>query len=177
MNKKNKIFRILGIVLCLCLCSLFLLIPVSNTLDEIDSQASMAVIFHTCDIQVDETATEDAWKLVTYVENYDMPEKEATEIKEEVLQVLREIKYYRTPKTIIYNILEDAPMFTEDKDVTIILYPQEEAEMLYIKGKYIMLDGKYYSLGFHGAEKGELYIEKIQDIMKNADEYLQESVE
>ena len=98
MNRKTKALLILGITLCLC--SLFFILPVSNTIDEIDSQAPMAVILHTGDIQVDETATEDAWKLVTYVENYDMQENEAPEIKEKVLQVVRNIKCYRTPKTI-----------------------------------------------------------------------------
>ena len=178
MNKKTKVFRILGIILCLCLCSLFFLLPVSNTLDEIDSQASMGVILHTGDIQVEEAATEDAWKLVTYVENYEMQEKEAPEIKEKVLQVVRNIKCYRTPKTIFYNISGKTPMlYGENKNVIMTLHSKGETQMLYINGKYIIQDRNYYSLGYHGTEKGEKYIEEIQTIMKDAEEYLQETKE
>lgn len=176
MNRKTKALLILGITLCLC--SLFFILPVSNTIDEIDNLAPMAVILHTGDIQVDETATEDAWKLVTYVENYDMQENEAPEIKEKVLQVVRNIKCYRTPKTIFYNISGKTPMlYGENKNVIMILHSKEETQMLYIKGKYIIQDGNYYSLGYHGAEKGEKYIEEIQTIMKDAEEYLQETTE
>jgi molybdenum-dependent DNA-binding transcriptional regulator ModE len=32
-------------------------------------------------------------------------------------------------------------------------------------------------LGYHGTEKGEKYIEEIQTIMKDAEEYLQETKE
>lgn len=157
----------------------FFATPVQYPLPTDGKQARVAVIIHMGDIEISEQKGEPSWDLKSQVKSYDMNEDEAEDIKEKIIVILQKLKCYRTPSTILHNIIGNTPMQSGKKaeDINIIFHSGEKTNTFMIQGNYIMVNGKYYSLGWKGEEKGIQFIDELESIMVDAEEYLQESTD
>lgn len=174
-NKKTRILITLSIFILLVI--IFFSIPIFPLKQITNNQEPMAIIFNTVNLETGGLEKNGTWKLNTTSRVYDMKENEGTNIKERINETLKNMKCYHTPYTMVYNLMDKTRVReeTQEKHLTIILYSDSTGYVLEIVGDYIILDGNYYSLGWKGNEKGQEVVEKIENIMEEAGEYLQEN--
>ncbi len=171
MGKKKVIALLVAGIIILVLV-FFFATPVQYPLPTDGKQARVAVIVHMGDIEITGQRGEPSWDLKSQVKSYDMNEDEAEDIKERIIVILQKLKCYRTPSTILHNIIGNTPMQFGKKaeDINIIFHSGEKTNTFMIQGNYIMVNGKYYSLGWKGEEKGIQFIDELESIMVDAEE-------
>lgn len=177
--RKRKAKILIIITLFVFIGIMFFAAPISYPKYINDKKAPMAVILSNTNIETMRQEGDNTWTLHTTSKVYEMKENEATNIKERVSDTLQDMKCYRTPYTIAYNYMKETRRneAAEDEQLTFIFHSEDETNVLSVKGNYIILDGKYYSLGWKGKKKGLEFVEKIHIIMEDAEEYLRETEE
>lgn len=101
---------------------------------------------------------------------YTIPELENMELKEKIIGMLEETKYFRTPVTVVKNITKNSSFEQCEKIMWIIIGKND----IYIADKYIIVNQKIYSLGYGGEQKSQELIERIEEVMeKEGAEYLE----
>lgn len=112
--------------------------------------------------------------------SYSVPEKEALELKKEILELVCQLKYYRTPFTLINNVKEENLIYKTEESVWItsvrtaeVLDRNRYDNDIKVAGKYIIINGKMYSLGMEGEEKAAWLYEEIEALLQEkAGDYL-----
>lgn len=184
---KKYLRAVTGVLIAVMATMLYLVFrPISYQVQEDAKQSFMAVALTKPILKYDKKANKATGDIE--MKSYRIPEQEVPELKSEILEQVCQLKYYRTPATLMNNIKREIPVYQTEGSVWITLArtqhlsdsgeynfsAQDCANDIIVSGKYIIVHGTMYSLGIKGEEKAARLYDKIETLLKEkADGYLE----
>lgn len=183
-----KKYQRVGVII-LVIAGIFILYcvfrPMQYHIPADSEQGFMAVAMTTPSFEYNEQSNEAVGDIE--LKSYSIPEQEATEIKKEVLELISQLKYHRTPGTLVQNIkkatefrqIEGSIWITTARTEKLINNSKNDVSLkdydnnIRICGKYIIISNKIYSLGNDGEHKAAWIYAQIEELLKEkAENYL-----